>query len=563
MNIDKPVEIPSHLKSVNPNHLTLLKGYRMVCQAVGNGACGTNCASIHLFEDDSEEARIKLKRKINFHMADHYDQVYNNIIGLPYTETVFGEIDQQTCSTPEELKEFLRSDRALQVYSNFQEIQAIANIFNLAIEVFTYGTQIGSDGTAYQVAGWMDRIQPMAEAANLAEFSEGHFPTMALYHNNDNHFDLLVSDTSRLVTSGLLGRSKAAQVQHVLQEHDSLQEEEWETVPAKSSKPVKDLQGGTRTEGGDRAGQGAKARKCDGGSYLSYLCDKCEVICKNQESLETHKNTHKENGQQTDFLCDDCDQECESDEALQDHMKEEHDDGAWTCDDCQYQANSSELLRQHLKVNGHQPSESSKRQTNEIKICYTCKKEFEGFIALMEHRVKMHPSNRVCKNIPMCTGFVNGRKCWYLHPSGSAESLPAQLEKEIECRRCGKKFPSRNEFMNHYTSDHTSHIVCRDWVKAKCTRVKCWYRHSHLKTSSSVQSVPSPQDFSQLLPPPQPPAWRAGATPPVLQGLTKTQLDIQTMISNMAMRMNTMELEISESRKNMHKLQQMLANTQI
>ena len=244
-------------------------------------------------------------------------------------------------------------------------------------------------------------------------------------------------------------------------------------------------------------------------------------------------------------------------------MKEQHEDGAWTCDDCQYQSNSSEYLRQHLKAKGHQPSEASKRRTNEIKVCYTCKNEFEGFIAMMEHRVKEHPSNKVCKNIPMCTGFVNGKKCWYLHPLNNETSEPVQQDKVIECRRCGKTFPSRNTFMNHYTSDHTIHIVCRDWVKDKCQRVKCWYRHSHQQitpTKLPVQPVPTAQDFLQVLPPPQPPAQGRTTAPQIN---IQNQMNIQSMISQMALRMNSMELEISESRKNMHKLQQMLASTQI
>ena len=469
----------------------------------------------------------------------------------------------------------------------------MANIFNLEIEVFTYGTRTGLDGSNYQVAGWMEPIKPMAEAANLTEFQEGYFPPMALYHSSDNHFDLLVADTSRLVTNGLLGkcqpvhaqqvpgetigsrrgmesrsdtsRSQLSKVQQVLEEPTHLQEEEtWRTVPVKSAQSGAGLHVGSLSIGGANKDLGVKGRGIDGGSYLRYLCGECEGVFNNPEILENHMNSHIVIHSKNTFHCDDCDQECESEDALHDHMKEEHDDCNWTCQDCHYQTNSSEQLRHHLKALGHQPSEASKRQSNEIKIFYTCKQEFEGFKAMMEHRVKEHPSNRVCKNIPMCTGFVNGRKCWYLHPSNEAPIPPSQPDKEIECRRCGKKFPNRNQFMDHYTSEHTSHIVCRDWVKAKCNRIKCWYRHSHLQNlgNAPAQPVPKPQDFPQLLPPPQPPAWRPVAAP-VPQALTKTQLDIQAMISTMALRMNTMELEISESRKNMHKLQQMLASTQI
>ena len=41
----------------------------------------------------------------------------------------------------------------------------------------------------------------------------GALPLMSLYHSRDKHFNLLVEDISRLVTSGLLGRSNVAEVQ--------------------------------------------------------------------------------------------------------------------------------------------------------------------------------------------------------------------------------------------------------------------------------------------------------------------------------------------------------------
>ena len=82
----------------------------MFCQAIGNGAYGTNCASIHTMEDNSEEAMLKMKRTVNNHMADNYEDVYKNIVCIPYIETVLGEVERQICNTPQELKEFLRSD---------------------------------------------------------------------------------------------------------------------------------------------------------------------------------------------------------------------------------------------------------------------------------------------------------------------------------------------------------------------------------------------------------------------------------------------------------------------
>ena len=251
-------------------------------------------------------------------------------------------------------------------------------------------------------------------------------------------------------------------------------------------------------------------------------------------------------------------------------MEREHDDGNWTCNDCDFQTNKTETLRQHLKKTGHQPSEATRRQTNEIRKCYTCKEEFEGYISMMNHRFNKHPSNNVCKNLPTCTGWVNSNKCWYVHPvKGSDEGVEdtdinksVELEKDTECRRCGKMFTGRNRFMEHYTSEHTSRIVCRDWVKNNCKRVKCWYRHSHLQPteqSSSVRFVPTSQDFPPIQPPPQPPApARVTAQSSVLLQ-PNNQAQINQMLAQMTLRMNTLELGITESRNQMHILQQMLS----
>ena len=83
---EETIAIPLFLKPVNQNHLPFFKGYRMYCPAIGNGACGTNCASIHMMEDDSQEAMIKMKSKSTHHIADHYENIYKNIIFLifPY-----------------------------------------------------------------------------------------------------------------------------------------------------------------------------------------------------------------------------------------------------------------------------------------------------------------------------------------------------------------------------------------------------------------------------------------------------------------------------------------------
>ena len=145
---------------------------------------------------------------------------------------------------------------------------------------------IGDGDNYLEVAEWLERINPMKEAANLAEYSQGHFPPMALYNSRDNHFHLLVADTSRLVTNGLLGRSKVATLQQVEQVPTNPQGEyQWQKVPASS-----------RSKGGQSScmtGRGAED---------SFSCDECETLLESKGLLDAHKYDHEQKKSQTKTL---------------------------------------------------------------------------------------------------------------------------------------------------------------------------------------------------------------------------------------------------------------------
>ena len=172
-----------------------------------------------------------------------------------------------------------------------QELQALANIFNITIDIFTHGSR---------VAEWRETILPMKEAADLAEYREDHFPPMALYHTNDTHFDLLVADSSRLITNGLLGSVKEYKV---MQEPGNLQGEEWQTV--------------TRKQGARSAGQCRRQPTPPEG----FPCNECDVELESQGLLNAHKYNHEEIRSKPKFYCDDCDMECGSEDNLKIHMK--------------------------------------------------------------------------------------------------------------------------------------------------------------------------------------------------------------------------------------------------
>ena len=120
--------------------------------------------------------------------------------------------------------------------------------------------------------------------------------------------------------------------------------------------------------------------------------------------------------------------------------------------------------------------------------------------------------------------------------------------------------------MDHYTEMHTSHIVCRNWLKDNWNRSKCWYRHSNLNTNQTnppVNSVPTKQDFPPAPPPQQPPALNQSSVQLPVQAQVQGSTTVQQMLAQMAMRMNTLELGISKSRNQMHMLQEILSKSQL
>ena len=84
------------------------------------------------------------------------------------------------CDTEEEFKTFIMSDDSLKVYSNFHDIMAASNMYNMNINIFTYGLQIHNPRWTNIVP---DKEIGMANNAKLE---------LNLYHSDENHFDLLI-----------------------------------------------------------------------------------------------------------------------------------------------------------------------------------------------------------------------------------------------------------------------------------------------------------------------------------------------------------------------------------
>ena len=508
----KVLKVSKHLEDVNPFHLPKLRGFTKRYKALGNGACLTNCVAFHLSGEEKKGGEVK--KIVNHHIADNWDNFYENKIGLPYIETVVvgANTKEVVKNTKEEMLEFLRSDEALTVYSNSQELLAISNLFNININVFTYKGKLGR---------WSE-ICPHPEMVDNTDEKKYKAPDMALYNSLDTHYDLLVEENIKVVQNATI---EAIEEKKINEKDVS---EEWQTIQRKKHTPNKhksedEMFMSENNSGEDDhekdineiadevillEGKNSGHRRTSPNSTSVNVTSernmfKCSQCNNELDLLDAHIKMHHE--KKFVFKCDICNIDFPKKLDLEMHKIEHHENQLkeeWTCNNCDYQTNTGPALLNHLKVAGHQPSENIKDKSKlfqDYRQCYTCKLGFDGYWNLMNHRKNIHPSNKKCRNFPgNCT---RGDECWYVHAeelmdvddSFTNDNDNKKESTVFKCYICTSDFESQDSFMKHKKNSHTTSVpACRNFNGDKCIRTEetCWYKHVAVKSSED----PSPQN---------------------------------------------------------------------
>ena len=165
----------------------------------GDGCCGPNCAAAFLFRD--EVYGPSLRKQMNHFFADHWYDKYQYktqcSVDDPFIHKLGGG-GQIKFTEPVELIEYFKSsESSLYIWSDSEDLAILADMYQIKIKVIT-------------TKGIMDKnpsvnwIYPDVDLKKFAVLQNVELEDMTLLHENDVHFNLIISRDSDLVKLGSL-----------------------------------------------------------------------------------------------------------------------------------------------------------------------------------------------------------------------------------------------------------------------------------------------------------------------------------------------------------------------
>ena len=486
----------------------------------GNGSCGPNCASALLFGD--EVFGPKLRRSMNHHMAKHWNIRYKDITqcspGHPFVRKLGdGEV---SFTDPEDLLEFLtKSQDAELMWTDSEDLAVISDMYQMKIKIIT---SKGLEDSNPNV-NW---IYPEKTMEGFAELKDVQIGEMVLYHEDDCHFNLIVSKNSDLALMGSLSYrfNIGPMVADDDEDTDGIAEEKAEEDDSDVAGNqnidvrIKNLQKELKKSQENQNKISSEYIKCE--KELRNKTEEVEILKVEVKDLneiirlrdEIHENdsndkpkaktkTKTNNDEQakranvknlnanfgsnrfekktssqregfsTLLNCNKCDFLTKTESLLTKHFELVHStEGQQTefnCHDCDYQGTSKTMLNRHVFL---------KHTVQEQFKCNTCGKQFSDKANLLNHRKNHHT-----EAVAICRKFLEGichftsKMCWWNHRENGAGNIP-----DIICYICSERFESKMELMIHRKNKHREVVRgCTNFAKNSCMfqEQSCWFIH--------------------------------------------------------------------------------------
>ena len=521
-----------NLKTIPPGCQHLVNPGDIVYVVPGDGACCPNCAAAFFFHD--EVFGPKLRRKMNEFFVKHYQKKYKDICPCsdetPFVRnTSSGEV---TYTDPEELFKFLMSGdkKSDYMWSDSVDLVVIADMYQVNIKVITVKGSTDMNPTV----NWFYPDKNMEQFAELRNVEQND---MILLHEDDSHYNLIISKDSDLAKLGSLSFrfNVGPLVNNATGESDKDTKEE-----IGKCNETEEAENVDQNES-ELAKLKIEFKKCkesrDAFEKEYFKCEK-ELRIKTEETeklkLEIKdlrkivklrkeikdKKLDIETEESVDELKIVSDnkkkgfgRESPSTESVKrpDQNLDQIKTKEFNCKKCVFSASNRFQLNKHINLkhaeigktelnSGHNEEDfncvecdfqcSSKMQLrkhkslkhmirseldNEQLKCRYCDEVFSLKWNLMVHRKNNHEGTvAICRNYADGNCSFTAEACWWVH------ERRANNEEKIQCFICSEIFNNKSNLMSHRKQKHSNFVqMCTKFSNKSCRFQEdfCWYRH--------------------------------------------------------------------------------------
>ena len=461
-----------NIKSLPNNIAHLCKKGDVVYCVPGDGACGPNSISAHLFKD--EVFGPKLRRKINDFKLEHWDKKYKHKTQCseesPFVRKI-GSGKTISFTNHQELFDYLKSaEDADYMWTECEDLIVVADMYQVNIKVITIRGEKDENPTVQ----W---IYPDKDMKEFAELKDVEIDDIVLLHENDVHFNLIISEDNDLAKVGSLSfMNNLGPMQKELDKNE-LKTKTFAEVVANNPDKIKEEENDIKRLKNDLQ------KSNDRNEALRKQYDECEAalikvteeaehlkselkelreIMKLEKAFEKASKVTQESPPELTFKI--------SPTKIVNNSKETKNNNTslieeeFNCLECAFQGTEQSQLYKHIQL---------KHRIN----CRNCEKTFKTRSEFMVHRkIEHYSSVALCRNGIECK-FSD--RCWWKHKKDHGNM--------IDCFLCEQSFQTKGEVMLHRKSVHPKTVkICNNFKTDKCTYTSCWFRHEIDEEESKV-----------------------------------------------------------------------------
>ena len=473
--------IVPNLRPIPKNISHLCNAGDKVYTVPGDGACGANSIAAHLFRD--EVFGPKLRKKINDFKVKHWNKKYKFktqcSVESPFVRKI-GRGGDISFTDPEKLFQYLKNNaNAEYMWTDCEDFIIVADMFQVKIKVIK--TRGESDENPF--VAW---FEPDIEMKEFAELENVEIDEIVLLHEDESHFNLIISENDELAKTGSL--SFMTNIGPLLETNKIEKSKSYAEAVMNGSNIEKESPGDVKNSTlSDIESLKKELKKSnDRIKVLEKQYDECEAaFVKMAKEFEEQKSELKdlktimklekeleETSKTTPLKTTNINPLNIEISKRDEEMNVSNDiviDKEYNCLECGFQGTEQSELNRHILLK------------HRIQ-CKNCEKVFETKPELMVHRKEEHYSLvALCRKGEECH-FLD--RCWWKHETEEGKS--------IQCFFCESNFPTKREVMMHRKSHHGRTVkICEKFLVKSCnySEATCWFKHETANDKSKESNL--------------------------------------------------------------------------